>query len=258
MATKGIALPLALAAAVSAARSARGAEPPPPPAAPGPTPYAPPPPPIPLVAAPEIEARARGGFVVRVEGNMAGNFLGPHTTNGSFWALTFGADLSRYLTLEATVGYGPDSTTNPMGTFDTSPGFAVMAGPRLAMLRSDSGRHALTFLPAAFMLTGGFQGTVVFAHLELAYEYRLPGGVTFLLGYGRDIALNTPPEKEVCQTPRFFSTCYETFRAGDDVLHLRFALGFTIPPGGWPAAQPPPPPSDVPDEPLPPAAPIGG
>jgi hypothetical protein len=206
----------------------------------------------PLVTLP----RERGAFVLRVEGNAAANFtfLGGHETNASFWGATLGVDVSQSFTIEGTFGYGSDRTTSSTGTFDTSPGYAFMLQPRFA-IPSASGRHAFTMGAGPFVLTGGFQGTAVLAHAELAYEYRFPGGFSFLIGYGRDVALNTPPANEVCGEG-WFSKCEETFKAGDNIGHFRIAIGLVVPRGGWPTHVDPDPPPPPAPEPLPPAPPF--
>ena len=100
-----------------------------------------------------------------------------------------------------------------------------------------TGRHALTVAGGPFLEIGNVvHGTIPFAHAELAYVYRNPTGLTFLVGAGPNIALAsssyvTPPPTP-CGTGDSPTFCIDLgpdaqeLHAGDTSAHLRLAVGW--------------------------------
>jgi len=163
-------------------------------------------------------------WLIRSELNLSGKGgLGEDTNDASSVALTVGRNFTERTALELT--YGDD---RPLAySEETRWGWTAMANFRWAPWLSANGRHAWTLAGGPFLLAGGPNGTVPFAHAEAAYEYRAAFGLSVLAGLGGNLALSDgraiPPSSGIC-----WLGCRVAYQAGDRLLHARLGLGYSF------------------------------
>src|SRR5262245_61015059 len=175
---------------------------------------------------------APGPWLVRAEGSMVAmrdSWLGlPAPEVG----LTLGRDLGYGFSLELT---GNAREVDD----DQRRSWSVLAAARQVIIGSASGRHALTAAAGPFLEIGNVvHGTLPFAHLELAYVYRAPFGLTVLAGLGPNIALASssyvapPPSSCPDSGGDAITFCLDfgpdaqEIHAGDMTGMMRLALGW--------------------------------
>jgi hypothetical protein len=130
-----------------------------------------------------VAGAAPRAWLVRAEGSLVGmrdSWLGlPEPEVG----LTVGRDLGYGFSLELTGNAREVASAQRRS-------WSVLAAARQVIIANATGRHALTAAAGPFLEIGNaVHGTVPFAHLELAYVYRAPFGLTVLAGFGPNIAL---------------------------------------------------------------------
>jgi hypothetical protein len=187
------------------------------------------------VLRPEINIASIGGW-------SSSLFEDSAVSDESSLALTLGHNLREALALEGTFGYGsshvtatgsaptlaPQAASATTTYVDLSPGYMLMANLRWAPLRSWWGRHALTIAGGPSVIEGGVYSTVAFLHGEVAYEYRPPFPFTVLVGFGRDVTLNSPAPLAPSCAGILWETCLRQFRQGDLIWHFRLGAGVTF------------------------------
>jgi hypothetical protein len=171
-----------------------------------------PPPVVTPVGPPRLAKRLflRPEMNIAYVGSMWDTLFGS-VADASLLGATFGGNLLEQLSLEGTFGGTPGS------------GAGFMGAARYAFIVPDARRHALTFAAGPYAMTGGAYHTVVFAHAEMAYEYR--GPVTFLVGYGVNLTFNDSAERVTANCGVFDGTCTDRFVQGDTFGHFRMGLG---------------------------------
>ncbi len=176
---------------------------------------------LPAVGAqPETVEDPRQGhpLQVRLEGHLVSDIFA--SNNFSSAGVGVGWDFTPYFGVEGYLGTG-------FPTADQySPGPALMANVRMIPAVSNNGRHALTLAFGGLGFVGGAWGDLAFAHLEMGYDLRLPGGLIVTAGLGADIALNEsidPRRKQGCSLVCFGSPV-SVFQ-GDTYPHLRLTAG---------------------------------
>jgi len=170
-------------------------------------------------------------WLVRVETGFVGmrdaSFGIPKPETG----VTLARDLTPRFSVEMT------GAVRELGS-DDQRSWSLLAVGRWAVLQSASG-HALTIAGGPFLeLDNPVHGTIPLAHTELAYVYRAPWGMSFLVGAGVNVALaSSPYVKPPSRCPResvgdAFVFCLDLgppaaeLHAGDPDIHLRMAAGW--------------------------------
>lgn len=167
-------------------------------------------------------------WVIRVDTSIMGmrdSWLGIPTPE---LGVTVGRDLAPRLSLELT---GSVREVDD----DSRRSWSALAAARWAPLATANGRHALTVAGGPLVeIDNVVHGTIPFAHVELAYVYRAPFGLTVLAGVGPNVALAsssyvTPPSP--CPAGSAFSCLdlgpdAQELHAGDVTLSARLALGW--------------------------------
>lgn len=152
-------------------------------------------------------------WMVRAEGwilETRTGRIGPDVEVG----VTAGRFVAARLALEGALMDGPDGA------------WSAMANVRWAPLRTGNGQHSLTLAGGPMVVVNnGVHGTTPLAHLELAYLYQAPFGLTALAGVGLNMALAdsgyVPPAS--CSLD-----CPSEIHRGDLLRQARVAVGWTF------------------------------